>query len=102
MPEPFAVGIAKKHVLRILGSTGTFALGKHAKQQMAKRNLTTVDVVNVLRCGGISVDHHDGTHWRYNAETARINVTFCFRGHEHDPDNAMPTELAVITAWRKS
>lgn len=102
MPEPFDAGTAKRHILRIIRGPGRVAFGKHADEALADDNLTAVDAVNVLRCGGVSVDGLHGNYWRYKVETRQIAVVFCFRGHESNPQKMDPSELRVITAWRKT
>jgi hypothetical protein len=88
--EPFTPQHAKELIRQIL-TDGTVSFTKHAREEMAKDNLTTVDCVNVLRGGVVeSPELKDGT-WRYRVRTARIYVVVAFRSETH---------LVVITAWR--
>ena len=60
---------------------------------MKKRNLTSVDIVNVLRVGRImSPPEFEKDSWRYRVETNSIIVVIVFR---------RPNHLVVVTAWRK-
>ena len=88
--EPFTSQHAKKLIKEILKS-GTVSFTKHAYEEMAKDELTTVDCTNVLRGGVVEPPEWiDGT-WRYRVRTARMCVVIAFRSE---------TYLTVITAWR--
>jgi len=88
--EPFTPQRAKELIRQIL-TDGTVSFTKHAREEMAKDNLTTVDCVNVLRGGIVEPPElRDGT-WRYHVRTARICIVIAFRSETH---------LVVITAWR--
>jgi hypothetical protein len=65
----------------------------HAQKQMAKRDLTSTDVINVLRAGKIynEPEYENGTY-RYRVETTRIMVIFAFRS---------PNKIVIVSAWRK-
>jgi hypothetical protein len=98
--EPFDSATAKKYVRGILSGAGHTTFTTHAWAEMAKDRMSSVDVVNVLRGGKISVSKFEKGCWRYRSDTQRMTVIVAFRGHEHDPESAAPNELAVITAWR--
>ena len=88
--EPVTPQYARKLVQQIL-KTGTVSFSKHAFDEMAKDQLTTVDCTNVLRGGVVEPPElRDGT-WRYHVRTARICVVVAFRSEAH---------LVVVTAWR--
>jgi Domain of unknown function (DUF4258) len=88
--EPFTPQHARKLIQEIL-KTGTVSFSKHAFDEMAKDQLTTVDCINVLRGGVVEPPElRDGT-WRYHVRTARICVVVAFRSETH---------LVVVTAWR--
>lgn len=83
---------ARKRISAILKG-GRFTLSRHAREEMAKDNLTEVDVVNVLRGGHITEPAEEvGGTWRYRVHTNTIWAVVAFRGE---------TELVVVTAWRK-
>ena len=65
---------------------------KHGRKQMKERDLTTVDVVNILKVGKILGEPEEvhGT-WRYRVETPKITVVIAFR---------KPNHVVVVTAWR--
>ncbi len=52
MKEPFNRNEAKKLILTICRE-GTIVSSKHAKEELAKDDLSTVDALNVLRAGRI-------------------------------------------------
>jgi len=88
--------LARDQVRKLIGPIlreGRFSISKHAREQMAKRNLIDNDVINVLRCGNI---HDEGElekgSWRYRVETGRMIVVVAFRSTE---------ALVVVSAWRK-
>jgi hypothetical protein len=65
---------------------------KHGRKQMRDRNLSTVDVVNVLHAGQILENpEYENESWRYRVETSNITVIIAFRKPHH---------LVVVTAWR--
>ncbi len=83
---------AAKGLIRLILANGSFAYTSHAKKELAADQLTTVDVVNVLRGGVVEFSELvDGT-WRYRVRTNTIVVVVAFRSEN---------ELVVITAWRK-
>jgi hypothetical protein len=89
--EPLSNVDAKKLIRDIL-TNGTVGFTGHAKAELAKDNLSTVDAVNVLRGGTVEFcEQVDGT-WRYRVRTNTITVVVAFRSETH---------LVVVTAWRK-
>lgn len=82
------VNIVKKHRQNI-------SISKHAEEQMAARDLTVVDVFNVLASPDSKVKR-DGEleRWtyRYQYGTKKITVVVAF--------NAKADGLTVVTAWR--
>jgi hypothetical protein len=88
--EPLAPEAAKRLIREIL-KTGSFRFTKHAWEEMAADDLTTVDCENVLRGGVVRPGELEHGTWRYRVETSRITVVIAFRS-EHD--------LVVVTAWR--
>lgn len=88
--EPLSPPEARRLIREILDS-GSVALSKHAEEEMAKDNLTMLDVANVLRGGVVDPGEYENGSWRYRVRTARIAVIVAFRSE---------TELRVVTAWR--
>lgn len=91
MNEPLSPDAATALIKRILRE-GDVAWPKHATDALAKRDLETVDCVNVMRAGRVqqAADFEQNT-WRYRIQTNRICVVVAFRSE---------TELVVVTAWR--
>jgi len=88
--EPLSPPEARRLIREIL-ETGSVTFSKHAEEEMAKDNLTMVDVANVLRGGVLDPAELENGSWRYRVRTARIAVIVAFRSE---------TELRVVTAWR--
>ncbi len=89
--EPLREDEAKRLILAILRG-GTVGFTSHARERLRERELTTVDVVNVLRAGVVECPEEDlEKGWTYRVATARIGVVVCFRSR---------SELVVVTAWR--
>lgn len=88
--EPLEPG-AVKQLIRTIIELGTVSFSKHALEEMAKDDLTTVDCVNVLRGGVVEPGELERGSWRYRVSTGRICVVIAFRSEE---------ELVVVTAWR--
>lgn len=92
MKEPFGKTEALKHIQEIR-QNGSIVYSGHAKKEMAEEGITTLDVVNVLRCGKIKeeAELENGTY-RYRVHTVRMCVVVAF---------ADKRELRIVTAWRK-
>jgi hypothetical protein len=88
--EPLSPPDARRLIREILQS-GSVVLSRHAAEEMAKDNLTMVDVTNVLRGGVVDPAEFENGSWRHRVRTARIAVIVAFRSE---------TELRVVTAWR--
>ena len=84
---------ARKVLSEILNMTPNFILfSKHGRVQMKERNLTSVDVLNVLRGGKIiDAPEFENGSWRYRVETNRITVVIAFR---------RPNCVTIVTVWR--
>ena len=92
MKEPFDRNEAKKLILRILNE-GYTVFSRHAEEELAKDDLTTVDAVNVLRAGKITEPAElERDTWRYRVHTERMVVVVSF---------ASESKLRIVTAWRK-
>lgn len=83
---------ARKLLSEVLAK-GSVGFSKHASEELAKDNMTTVDAANVLRCGRITEEgeERNGTI-RYRVRTDRMCVVFAFRS---------PLEGTVVSAWRE-
>jgi hypothetical protein len=88
--EPLEPAGAKRLIRKII-ELGTVTFSKHALEEMAKDDLTTVDCVNVLRGGVVEPGELERGSWRYRVSTTRMCVVVAFRSED---------ELAVVTAWR--
>lgn len=64
---------------------------RHALEELAEDDLTTVDAVNALRGGVVGPGEFERGTWRYRVRTARLVVVIAFRSQ---------TELVVVTGWR--
>jgi len=87
--EPLSNADAKKLIRAIL-SDGISYTG-HAKSEMAKDDLSIVDITNVLRGGWVEFSEQISGTWRYRARTNTIVAVVAFRSE---------SQLVVVTAWR--
>jgi hypothetical protein len=90
LDEPLSPPVARRLIREII-ENGSVSFSKHAEEEMAKDNLTMVDVTNVLRGGVVDPGEFENGSWRYRVGTARIAVIVAFRSE---------TERRVVTAWR--
>ena len=90
LPEPLTPADAKRLILQIL-QTGTVSVSNHARREMARDALTTVDGVNVLRSGVVEPPEWEDGSWRYRVRAGRVTVVVVFRSEQ---------ALVVVTAWR--
>lgn len=88
---------ARKHTLKIMNTyPGNVLVSRHATEELANDNLTTTDVLNVLKSPDARI-HQDGDwkngSYRYRIETSNLMVVVGFwkdgRG------------LNIVTAWDK-
>ncbi len=93
MKEPLGKAEALKRIQEIR-LKGSISFSRHAAKELAEDDLTTVDAINVLRCGKITeeAEENDGTY-RYRVHTPRMCVVVAFVGAK--------LELTIVTAWRK-
>jgi hypothetical protein len=82
-----------KQLARDIAMNGTVDFTAHALEEMAKDDLETADCFNLIRAGVYGPPDHIKGEWRYRVETVRICVVIAFDS---------PTELTVVTAWRKA
>jgi hypothetical protein len=92
MKEPFNRNEAKK-LIQAICREGIIVSSRHAQEELAKDDLTTVDVMNVLRAGRIleEPEQINGT-WRYRVHTDQMAVVVAFMSE---------SKLKIVTAWRK-
>lgn len=88
--EPLDPLPARNLIRKILDAGGAHP-SQHAYDEMAKDNLTMVDVANVLRGGRVEFSEFVKGTWRYRVQTRKICVVVAFRSE---------AELRVVTAWR--
>lgn len=90
--EPLKPPEAKKLILDILNKGIVTYSQPHAEEQMAKRRISTVDCVNVLRGGIVQSGEYENGSWRYRVCTTKMCVVARFESK---------TILEIVTAWRE-
>lgn len=86
--------IVKQLLRACLGELGSIEFTSHALKEMADDDMTTVDVVNVLRggwmdgCGQYDADH---CCWRYRICTHKFFVVVAFEEQ---------SDVIIVTAWK--
>lgn len=90
--EPLKPPDAKKLILDIINKGIVTYSQPHAKDQMAKRRISTVDCVNVLRGGIVKIGEFENGSWRYRVCTPKMCVVARFESKNI---------LEVVTAWRE-
>ena len=80
-----------RRLLREILASGILTFSGHAKNEMAKDNLTEVDVRNTLKGGRPQAGEFENRSWRYGILTSKIGVVIAFRAE---------TWAVVVTAWR--
>ena len=88
--EPLDLVAAKRLIRQIL-ATGAVTPSQHALDQLKARDMSMVDVANVLRGGIVESAEEIRRTWRYRVRTARMVVVVAFRSE---------TELRIVTGWR--
>ena len=87
---------ARKLLAKIVGSGGQIIFKAHALKRIPERNLTTVDVINVLKSTDAKIisdgELVDGT-FRYRLETSKILVVVAF--------GSMGDYVIVVSTWYK-
>ncbi|HEX3481609.1 MAG TPA: DUF4258 domain-containing protein [Kofleriaceae bacterium] len=90
MKEPLPPATVKRLLVSLLAA-GTLAFTKHAYEEIAKDNLTEIDVRNTLKGGMARPGELVSGTWRYRVETSRMAAVVTFRSATH---------AIVVTAWR--
>lgn len=90
--HPLSNTDAKRLIAEIVRN-GTVGYSSHAFDEMKKDDLSTVDVLNVLRGGIVEFSEEINRTWRYRVRTVRMTVVVAFRSE---------SVLSVVTAWRKA
>ena len=92
--EPLAAGELKK-LLRNILEQGKVSYGSHVRKRMRDREITSIDIENVIRGGKLVMHKWDITHnnWKYTLKTSRFMVALCLRSE---------TNTFVITAARRT
>lgn len=91
MPQPFDAPETKRRIREIL-SNGSVRWTTHAKEEMAKDNISIEDAINTLRGGQAEPAEWINDAWRYRLRTNRFYVVVQF-----DEENPL---LIIVTAWR--
>jgi hypothetical protein len=91
MDEPLDANDLKKFLLSAINA-GNLRFSNHALQEMQKDDLSTLDVVRVLRAGLMRepAEFRSGT-WRYRVRNSRIVVVVALQ---------FENGVAVVTAWK--
>lgn len=72
-----------KRLLRELREQGRILYSKpHALARMRERDITSVDVINVLRGGVVEPGEYENGAWRYRVRTNKFCVVVQFLSHE--------------------
>lgn len=82
---------AKQRILKVIRE-GVVSFTLHALREMAKDQIETPDIVNVLRGGWVEEAEWENREWRYRVQTQKFCVVVSF---------PLENEVRVITAWRK-
>jgi hypothetical protein len=90
LSEPLNPSDARRLIREII-ENGNVAFSGHAQEELDKDDLTTTDVLNMLRGGIVEPAEFEGGSWRYRVRTGRMCVVVAFRSE---------TELRIVTAWR--
>lgn len=90
MKEPLPPATVKRLLVAIL-ATGILSFSGHASEEMAKDNLTEIDVRNTLKGGAVRPGELVSGTWRYRVQTSRMAAIVTFRSATH---------AVVVTAWR--
>jgi hypothetical protein len=88
--EPVPPATVKRLLVALLAA-GILSVTRHAYEEMAKDNLTEIDVRNTLKGGVVRPGELVSGTWRYRVETSRMAVVVTFRSATH---------AVVVTAWR--
>ena len=90
MKEPLPPATVKRLLVSLL-ATGTLSFTKHVYEEMAKDDLTEIDVRNTLKGGTVRPGELVSGTWRYRVETRRMAAVVAFRSATH---------AVAVTAWR--
>ena len=91
MCERYDPATAKARIREILQSGEVTYSQPHAIERMAQHDISTPDVINVLRGGSCEEPEWERGAWRYRIRTSRFYVVVQFLS---------ATELLVVTCWR--
>ena len=91
LDEPLKRAEAKRLILAILKDGSVSFAQPHAMERLKKRQMSTVDCLNVLRGGTAEEAEHENGEWRYRVHTGKMTVVVRFEDE---------TELMIVTAWR--
>ena len=98
MEEPYGHETARRIVRRIIDRKGMTTFGSAAKEAMMREDMTSGDVVNVLRGGAIRSTGERHGAWRYRSRTRSMSVDFLFR--RDASERGEPDEVVIVGARR--
>lgn len=90
MQEPLQPAKVKSLLVAML-EDGTVELSAHARQEMAKDNITEGEVMGVLQGGVVEPGEFERGSWRYRVRRSKTYVVVTLRTE---------TWTVVVTAWR--
>ena len=91
--DPLKAADAKKHLKTVLADGEIVFCDPHMAQRMSEREITRLDVINVLRAGVVREPEWESGEWRYQVWTSKFTVVVGF------PEEML---LAVVTCWRNT
>ena len=88
--EPFKDHEAKRRIKAILNS-GRVVYSAHAEAGMKKRNLSRLEIANILRGGRVEPAEEKAGRWTYRVRTNTMYAVVGFLSED---------SLRIVTAWR--
>jgi|SRR6187402_3522407 len=89
--EPFRAHEARRRISEILRKGVVYSELPHFQNRLKEREITMVDVTNVLRAGQVQEAEMDNGAWRYQVTTAKYCVVVEFTDED---------EITLITAYK--
>jgi hypothetical protein len=83
---------AAGRLIRSIVADGSVSFSGHALEEMCKDDLTTPDILNILRSGVVEPPEMERGAWRYRVRAPKAYAVIAFRSEY---------KMIVITAWRR-